>query len=202
MGIEWGVEAMEAILNTYGKCLPSGLLAKVQAQKASDIYSILPADQYQKVFTEYYTHFFHAPMSQILGPGKAIETCPAFVAPGIDNTRRKIYIKEDPRTTKGTYYHEFVHYLQHPDFYPEFYCIGGKNPGILEGVTEWLTRGVSVDIEKERQRQGKYQAYFETINAWVQGGSNKGGVAAVLQLSFQGVKGDVEKMGGVWPVMA
>lgn len=201
MGIEWGVEAMEVILKAYGQFLPKELLAKVQGQKASDIYRILPEDQYQKVFTEYYTHFFHAPMSQILGPGNAINTCPAFVAPGIDNTRRKIYIKDDPRTTKGTYYHEFVHYLQHADFYPEFYCIGGKNPAILEGVTEWLTRRVDIKIARERQEQGKYQSYFESINAWVYSGKLNGGVATILALSFQGQKGEVERMGGVWPVM-
>ena len=201
MDIEWGEYARRDILARYRDWLPKDLVTAVRQKKIEDIFLILAPDEYQRHFDAYYSHFFAAPMAALLGPGKAISTCPAFVAPAVDNTRRKIYVKRSGATGFGTFYHEFIHYLQHFDFYPEFYCIGGRNPALLEGVTEYLTRAVRAEVRQDRARRGNYQAYFDEISSWVKGDRER--LAAIMDLNFRGTRCDaLEALGGVYPLKA
>ena len=201
MDIKWGEWARRDILHMYGPWLPSTLVSAIRSKPIREIFIILPATEYQKHFDAYSSHFFAAPMTALLGPGKSISTCPAFVAPAIDNLARKIYIKESTSTGFGTFYHEFVHYLQHYDFYPEFYCLGGQNPFLLEGVTEYVTRRTRSEVFKDRQQRGNYQSHYDKIKGWI--GASQSRHDAMMKLNFQGVKcKDLETLGGVYPLTA
>lgn len=201
MDISWGETARTHVLSKYKDWLPSGLAASIGAKAIDDIFLIVAPDEFQRHFDAYYSHFFAAPMAALLGPGKAISTCPAFVSPAVDNTRRKIYVKNDPGTGFGTFFHEFLHYLQHYDFYPEFYCIGGRNPALLEGVTEYLTRATHQSVDMDRSRRGNYQAYFDEMKSWIGGDQSR--LKSILELNFKGTAcAGLEKLGGVYPLKA
>jgi hypothetical protein len=90
--------------------------------------------------------------------------CPAFTSPAVNVLDRKIYVNASLNTTSiGTLYHEFIHFLQHGNLYPELYALGGNNIGILEGITEFFTRRVDPLITQERTNGRRYQPYFDNV---------------------------------------
>lgn len=121
--------------------------------------------------------------------------CPAFTSPAMHVLDRNIFVNEDMPITIGTLYHEFVHYFQHPRFYPEFYALGGPNPGILEGVTELFTRRVNPLVRMERENGAKYQNHYDNIS--FQMGNDMSRRLALIRYSFQG--GDYLNLGGLRP---
>jgi hypothetical protein len=137
---------------------------------------ILPEAQYRPHFDAYYRNFFATINTAALGGARRLIgfanaptdaysnfACPAFCAPANDVTRRRIYVNRDAGVTIGTLYHEFLHYLQHPRFYPEFYALGGRSPNVLEGVTEYLTRAVKPAVRLDREQGRKYQAWLDEL---------------------------------------
>jgi hypothetical protein len=111
--------------------------------------------------------------------------CPAFTSPAVNVMARKIYVNADlPGITIGTLYHEFIHFLQHSNLYPEFYALGARNIGVLEGITEFFTRRVDPLIDAERAQGQKYQAYFADISRRI--GTGMQNRNALLRYCFQG----------------
>ena len=55
-------------------------------------------------------------------------------------------INADKENTFSTLCHEMCHYISHGNLYPEFYAMGGDNPDIVEGVTEYLTRNLKTPL--------------------------------------------------------
>jgi hypothetical protein len=114
-----------------------------------------------------------------------IINCPAFTSPAVNVLDRKIYVNSDLNsTTIGTLYHEFVHYLQHGNLYPELYALGGKNIGVLEGITEFFTRRIDPLITTERTNGRRYQPYFDDVANRI--GSGMQARNQLLRYCFQG----------------
>lgn len=173
--------AMNEVLTKYGPFLDPSVLSKVRQMPVGKIYRILSQAEYTPYFNSVFKNFFAAINVVALGGIKKMIdlaktatdaapaiACPAFTAPAVNVTDRVIYVNADANISIGTLYHEFVHFLEHGNFYPEFYSLGGNNPKILEGVTEYLTREVNANVKAERMREGKYKAFLdETMNrAW------------------------------------
>jgi len=190
--------AMEAVLKKYGAHLDQFVLAGVQNMSVGKIFRILPQAQYTPYFNSVFKNFFAAINVVALGgtrkmidlANKATDAspaiaCPAFTAPAVHVTDRVIYVNADANITIGTLYHEFVHFLEHGNFYPEYYSLGGDSPKVLEGVTEYLTREVDPNIKAERQNGGKYAGFLtETMNrAW---GNPAETLAKMIKVAFQG----------------
>jgi len=122
--------------------------------------------------------------------------CPAFTSPAIDVLARTIYVNADlPDLKIGTLYHEFIHYLQHANIYPELYALGAKNIGVVEGITEFFTRRVDPLIKAERAAGSKYQSYFDDVSMRIGTGMQQRN--ALLRYCFQGEP--YVDLGGVKP---
>lgn len=192
--------AMNAVLKKYESHLDQYLAAGVRKMTVGQIFRILPQAQYAPYFNSVFKNFFAAinvvalggvrkmidlaRQTQVTDTNPAI-ACPAFTAPAVNVTDRVIYVNSDANITIGTLYHEFVHFLEHGNFYPEYYSLGGEYPKILEGVTEYLTRQVDPNIEAERKNGQKYKAFLDvTMNrAW---GSASDTLAKMIKVAFQG----------------
>lgn len=199
---------MKEVLNRYGDYLPGDLVSYLRSANPARIFRILPAKEYTPQFDAYFRSFFVAinvvalggirKMIGLANSGASI-ACPAFCAPAIDITQRRIYVNRDAGVTIGTLYHEFIHFLEHPNFYPEFYATGGASPNILEGVTEYLTRAVSSKVKQDRFSQRKYQAWLDQISSSL-GLSSTGPLDdRVARLAFQGDFTLVPQLGGTVP---
>lgn len=209
----------KAVLDRYEGYLPAGLAPKVRAKPIAEIFFILPEAEYTRHFDAYYRSFFAA--INVVALGKKTKTgepkkgtasligiardpdnvydsfaCPAFCAPAVNPTDRKIYVNVDAGSTIGTLYHEFIHYLSHANFYPEMYAMGGKSPIILEGVTEYLTREVNPIVKNDRASQGKYQPWYAEVGATISGVTATDRMA---RMAFRGELADVATLGGTIP---
>lgn len=203
--------AMQRVLNKYEAYLPGGLASKVRSMNPAKIFRILPAAQYKPYFDAVFRNFFAAinvsacgGTQKVIGvandPGHAYDkfACPAFCAPAVNPTDRVIYVNRDAGVTTGTLYHEFIHYLSHGNFYPEFYSMGGNSPIILEGVTEFLTSAVARDVQHDRATQKKYEAWFTQVSRDISGISGAP-LDSLARLAFQGDMTVVTQLGGVVP---
>jgi len=124
--------------------------------------------------------------------------CPAFCAPAVDPMQRNIYVNQDAPITIGTLYHEFVHFLSHGNFYPEFYAQAGRSAIVVEGVTEYLTREVSPDVKRDRAAGKKYNSQLMDVTMKSGGASTKT-LIAFQKLAFQGDLSMVTTLGGTVP---
>lgn len=209
---------IKEVLDYYEQYLPLGLAAKVRTLNPARIFHILPESQYKPHFDAYYRSFFAAINVVALGPpvdrgggtqsliGIATDrtrnvyesfACPAFCAPAVEVTQRRIYVNKDSGVTVGTLYHEFVHFLEHANFYPEMYAMGGASPKILEGVTEYLTRRISPTIASERAAGNKYQAWYAFVTNTITGDKVSERLA---RMAFQGDLREVPALGGTVPM--
>ncbi len=204
-------DAMQQVLDRYETYLPAGLAPKIRSMNPSRIFRILPAAKYEPYFDAVFRNFFAAINVSACGGTKEVIgvandsksafdnfACPAFCAPAVNVTDRVIYVNRDAGVTNGTLYHEFIHYLSHPNFYPEFYAMGGNSPNILEGVTEYLTRRVGRHVAHDRYLQGKYQSWFAQVSRDM-GGNPTTSLDSLAQLAFQGDMSVIGTLGGTVP---
>jgi hypothetical protein len=205
-------QVMEVVLNRYEGYLPGGLASKVRGLNPARVFRILPESEYRQYFGAVFRNFFAAINVCALGGTKRMIgiandgvndpfssiACPAFCAPAVEVTDRVIYVNRDLGVTVGTLYHEFIHYLSHPNFYPEFYSLGGRNPEILEGVTEYLTRRIRQDVAHDRYSQGKYQTWFKRTSHDM-GGDPTATLDELAALAFRGDFSCMPKLGGAIP---
>lgn len=200
---------MEQVLNRYEQYLPGGLASTVRSMNPAKIFRILPEAEYKPYFAAVFRNFFAAVNVSALGmrtlevansPASPYDNfaCPAFCAPAVKVTDRVIYVNRDSGVTIGTLYHEFIHYLSHGNFYPEFYALGGRNPAILEGVTEYLTRRIAQPVAHDRYTQRKYQEWFADVSR-AMGGNPTTTLQRLAALAFQGDMSSVPMLGGVAP---
>lgn len=187
--------AIKAVLDRYGSHINAGYVMGMRGIPSTDIIKILPAAQYRPQFDQYYRSFF-APTNSMGRTRKMIGianadaevcgsfNCPAFCSPAVHTSARTIYVNADEPNTYATLCHELCHYISHGNFYPEFYAMGGANPDIVEGVTEYLTRNVSAEVEAERRRLGKYQKQFEAVQGALIAGSQ--GELDVIKFALRG----------------
>ncbi len=205
--------AMTEVLKKYAVHLPQGLAPRIRALDPARVFRILPADEYRPHFGQYYKSFFAAINAKAFGTEFTIQTaarnqaadicgtfnCPAFCSPAIDNTHRVIYVNQDEPNTFGTLCHEFIHFLEHPNFYPEFYAMGGNNPAILEGVTEYLTRNLNDRVRLDRASQGKYQKWYNELLGSMKAGGH--GELDMIRIAFKGEYVNLKGLGGVKPLV-
>jgi hypothetical protein len=189
------VRAIRAVLDKYGSYLNAGYVMGMRGIASTDIIKILPASQYRPQFDQYYRSFF-APINSMGRTVQMIDianadaevcgsfNCPAFCSPAVHTSARKIYVNVDEPNTYATLCHELCHYISHGNFYPEFYSMGGANPDILEGVTEYLTRNISVEVETERRQRGKYQTQYDAVRNALIAGSQ--GEIDVIKFALKG----------------
>jgi hypothetical protein len=198
--------AIDAVLNKYGKYLNAGYVLGMRGLPAGEIIKIMPAAQYRPQFDQYYRSFF-APINSMGRIKKMIDianadaevcgsfNCPAFCSPAIHTSARRVYVNADEPNTYATLCHELCHYISHGNFYPEFYAMGGPNPDILEGVTEYLTRAISPEIEKDRRTRRKYQTQYDAVRNALIAGSQ--GEIDVIKFALLGEYVPLQGLGGV-----
>ena len=136
------------------KLLPEGIMVDYPAlQNPSQIFEMLTPSQFKLAFDNNVAFF-----QKVLKCTINVKGVDAFVSPEQDRNKRKVYIKLGADETPGVLVHEFIHWLSHPDFYPNFYEKGGTAPNIVEGVTEYFTR-------KYYPNRTYYNEYFVKIDA-------------------------------------
>lgn len=197
---------MWQVLDVYGSELPGGLADKVRSLSPSKIFHLLGHDNYVPHFDAYFRSWFAPTNTVVFGLEDIYDylrtgehfACPAFCSPAVDPTGRRIYVNLGAGNTKGTLYHEFVHFLSHGNFYPELYALGGQSPVLLEGATEYLTREINGSIAADRKKQGKYQKALETVTNKC-GGRNDKTTAMLCKLVFQGDLSIAAKLGFAVP---
>jgi hypothetical protein len=204
-------QVIREVLNRYESLLPLGLATKVRTLNPARIFHILPQANYTPHFDAYYRSWFAGinveacgGTARVIGIAKSTVdvytqfACPAFCAPAVNVVDRRIYVNRDAAITIGTLYHEFIHYLSHGNFYPEFYAVGGRSPIILEGVTEYLTREVSTAVDQERSKQGKYANQLSDVTARA-GGRGPKTFKTFVAIAFLGDLSAIPTLGGVVP---
>lgn len=84
--------------------------------------------------------------------------------------------------------HEYLHFLSHPSFYPEYYSIGGNCPFQVEGITEWMM----IECFPAGSRTIVYTGEYAKTAAWL--GANAGNQARMLSFIFDGVATDLSSI--------
>lgn len=182
--------AMDEVVAKYEAWIPKDVLKDVKDRSAETIFQFFDDAEYAVLFDHVYDTVFKAANAALFGSNVITAAmCPGFCTPKTTQKKKMIFMANGRGTTKGTYYHEFIHFLQDPAFYPAYYITGGMAPFQVEGVTEYLTRGVSATVARERDGQKKYQSNFLKTDAWVK--QDKKNYEKMLAFNFQGVAVDL-----------
>ena len=178
MDYYWAQMAINLTVSRYRAQIPVGIATAIDKKQANEVFQILPPIEFQRKFQFWHDVFF----TKVLG--QTIATCDAFVTPNQDILERTIYIKDKPGIGSGVFFHEFIHYIQHPSFYPQFYAFGGRNPFVLEGVTEYFTREIVDWLKKKRAKEAIYEPNLAVVKSWADGDTSRPG--ELLAACFQG----------------
>lgn len=178
--------AMNQVLAKYGAYADKGL----QTLSVYTVYQFCDPERYRLLFTQAYNSVFKYANRVLIPVPITHEHCPAFVMPDLGekvNSRRIIVAnrscKAGAATQKGTLYHEYIHFLSHSSFYPDYYNSGDvMAPFVVEGATEYLTRNVGNADVVNRQ---SYELNYQKASAWVNAAG--GNYIALLKHVFQGV---------------
>jgi len=132
------VQAGKDVINKIRMYLPEGFLTKYSVEtNIGSYYNVLSGPDYKQRFDAFYDGFFAATFGK---GGISYQQVSGFVTPA-PHYNRKIYIQDPIGANKGTIRHEFLHWVQHYDFYPKYYIKGGtKSADVVEGITEYFTR--------------------------------------------------------------
>ncbi len=168
--------AMTLVREHYSKAYPKLL----DVHDSKQIYVFAEPAEFLKVFEITWERTFKAANGYTESAGEVVDFVNGFVASDVHNFHRKIYIKKVEAIKWGTLVHEYIHFLQHRNFYPMFYSIGGKNPDLVEGVTEYLTRRVHVVL----LARDNYDPQFLKAKSWVE--TDSGNYQKMLDYCFQG----------------
>ena len=183
--------AMANVWAKWGTAIPSGL----NHYRAEDIVIFASESQWNLAFTMTYVKVFR-PANQFKElPRQFIDFVLGFVTPVADHEQKKIYLS--PKVQGYTrsqqrmiLSHEYIHWLSHGAFYPDFYVIGGDNPFRVEGITQWLT--VECGYTTEFAAVPAYQDEYLKTAAWL--GSSTVRKNAMLEYIFKGVKADLSQI--------
>mgnify|MGYP001159105628 FL=1 len=177
--------AFKQILTQFMPYIPKATFDMVKAKPISDIYEICNATKYKAMFDITWNRTFKKANAAIFGgvdiPASSV---PAFTTDVADIASRKIYLQDGVIKSWGTYYHEAIHYLQHPDMYPTYYSTGGDAPFRMEGLTEYCTRYGSTHVAKEREKHQNYQKNFLRTKSWI--GTDLKREGDLFEVNFKG----------------
>lgn len=177
--------AFKQILTQFMPYIPKATFDMVRKKPISEIYEICDAGKYKALFDITWNRTFKKANMLVFGgrdvPASAV---PAFTTDVADIATRKIYLQDGVIESWGTYYHEAIHYLQHPDMYPTYYSTGGDAPFRMEGLTEYCTRYGSTTVAKEREKHGNYQKNFQRTQSWIGTDLNREG--DLFEVNFKG----------------
>jgi hypothetical protein len=175
--------AMEKVWDRWGSAIPSAL----KKYRAADIVIFAGKPQWDFHFTHAYVRVFR-PANQFAElPRQFIDGVLGFVTPIARHQERKIYLspkaqgfsRDEQRMILS---HEYIHWLSHASFYPEYYAAGGMNPFRVEGITQWLT--VECGYHSEFRSLPAYQDEHLKTSSWLAG--NKRRRQEILDFAFAG----------------
>jgi hypothetical protein len=176
--------AMTYVRTHYAQYYPKML----DAHDAKDIFVFCDPVQFANVFKITYEATFKAANGFTEEAHELVDYVNGFVASDYYNFKRKIYIKKKEDIKWGTLVHEYIHYLQHRNFYPVYYSIGGSAPDVVEGVTEFLTRATCDELQNTRT---SYNGQFLKTASWLGSkrlsGADTGRLKMMVEFCFQGV---------------
>jgi hypothetical protein len=174
--------AMQKVQTKWGAYIPAHLLK----YKAEDIFVFCDSHKYRTYFSMTFEVLFkkagNYPQESgdfFQGASQHICGVPAFASPH-PHTRRKLYISPNDWVVEKILAHEYIHWLSHENFYPEYYKVGGQHPFQVEGVTQWVTCETGYDNSDRA-----YEANLLQTNAWVRGDTRN--MDRMLKFMFQGV---------------
>jgi hypothetical protein len=171
--------AMKKIQAAWGAWVPANLLA----YKAEDIYVFCDDKKYRTYFSMIYEILFKKAGSYSADADAFVCGVPAFTSPH-PRTRRQLYISPNQAsTTEKVLAHEYVHWLTHENFYPEFYKVGGHNPFRVEGITHLVTCWAGYNLYEEPI--GYVHEVLQT-DAWIKADGNN--LDRMLKFLFQGIE--------------
>lgn len=145
MTIQIANGAVARVNYSWGGIIPAGI-AGVAAKDIFKFHS--ETGSYEIAFAATYVKTFLPADPTIKGvPDKVSRHVDAFVTPEEKNRDRKIHVSPSaltpqswtlPDDAEGLLAHEYIHWLSHPNFYPNHYKKGGDCPFQVEGCTEWM----------------------------------------------------------------
>ncbi len=151
-------EYMDKVVSRLQQYFPEGFIP-LHSDKLSDARNVFVIENqtaFKMHISKWYNQFFKISVGEELSDEELVEICPGFTTPKGLN-KRMLYVQEDAED--GTLVHEFLHWLQHPNFYPTFYITHAKGSPVLEGVTEYFTRQVYSGVD----RLHHYDRYYFNI---------------------------------------
>lgn len=158
---ENAARAIQLVKLKYGSMVPTNL--GWPTRESFKFYTV--AGGFDTVFHSIYVKTFRKANDAIFGDMKVSSgDINGFVTPDENPGHRIIYINLDGAGTFGTLVHETLHAISHRAFYPQYYCVGGQTPAVVEGVTEYLTRKTSLSVSLQRT---SYEDWYRTTEAWV-----------------------------------
>ena len=172
--------AMKKIQATWGPWIPPHLLG----YKAEDIFVFCDAQKYATYFSMVYEILFKKAGNYSQDAGAFVCGVPAFASPH-PHSRRQLYISPKPGIVEKVLAHEYLHWLSHENFYPEYYKVGRKNPFRVEGITQWATVAAGYDMSDR-----VYEHEFLQTNSWLWADSQN--QPRMLSFLFHGVATNVD----------
>jgi hypothetical protein len=184
--------AMTKVQATWGTYIPAQLLK----YKAEDIFVFCDADKYRNYFSMIYEILFkkagnyqEASLDFFKDPRgidsfRAVCGIPAFASPH-PHSRRMLYISPNHWVVEKILAHEYIHWLSHEKFYPEYYKVGGQNPFRVEGITQWVTCSTGYD-----NLDRAYEANLLQTDSWVR--ADRGNLDRMLKFMFQGTSTNLD----------
>jgi hypothetical protein len=174
-------KAMERVRATWGGYLPPAL-AKVPAEK---IFVFCDKLRYEITFKMVFDGLFKKALGMPKASHDYVDGVFAFVSP-FPHNRRKVYVSTLPNITHKILAHEYVHWLSHEAFYPDYYRIGGENPYRVEGITQWCTTVSGYD-----QYEPPEAYRMEWYKTWGWMNADPGNPDRALRFIFQGAVTDL-----------
>jgi hypothetical protein len=176
--------AMTYIRTNYAQYYPSML----DVHDAKDVYVFCTESEFATVFKITYEATFKAANGFTEQSHEVVDYVNGFVASDYYNFKRKIYIKKKEEIKWGTLVHEYIHFLQHRNFYPVYYSMGGSAPDVVEGVTEFLTRNACDELQRTRTN---YDSQFLKCASWLGSktlaGADQTRFKMMIEFCFKGV---------------
>jgi hypothetical protein len=114
--------AMDRARQRWGAKTPSGLLK----YKARELFHFGQSEFGSEFGKAFHSHFHKADLS--CPHDQCLAGCAAFASPDRDHAQRRIYINVSAYDAQfdpmALLVHEYLHWLSHPNFYPDYYAGG------------------------------------------------------------------------------
>jgi hypothetical protein len=177
-------KAMEKVKALWGTYLPTNL----SGIAADQIFVFCEASFYADKFKLVYDGLFSKALGLKRDSKDFVDGVFAFVSPDAHDTR-KVYVSPKPNVTEKILAHEYVHWLSHTAFYPDYYGVGGENPHRVEGITQWLTTCCGYNQYEEPVA---YTMEWLKTTGWLD--ADKGNAERAKKFIFQGVVSDLSAL--------